>query len=260
MEIVDPPLQRDGELDQVLSPATEQHPLRIAHAPHPDPGDPGKREARHGHHRADDGDQTRHVRRHVHRRYPPGSEKMTGYVAVLFARFTSPGTPFTSTVRLTCLPNETAPRLPKVTTCCSPGLIVTIVSCSTIGGGPVIVSDTGIFTSCESPESSTVTAISRSVPVVTVFSDPSVRTCFAGNASTETMFVPWIPVTVPPVVAPLIRCNTSAIWCAETKSALETECDSGGITPVTPSAFTWFAAGVKKRSSQTMSLASSRSP
>ena len=36
VQVVDPALQRDGELDEVLAAAAEQHPLRVAHAPHLD--------------------------------------------------------------------------------------------------------------------------------------------------------------------------------------------------------------------------------
>ena len=34
VEVVDPALQRDGEVDEVLAAAAEQRPLRLAHAPH----------------------------------------------------------------------------------------------------------------------------------------------------------------------------------------------------------------------------------
>ena len=39
MEIVDPALQRDRELDQVLAPAAHERPLRVAEPPHPHPRD-----------------------------------------------------------------------------------------------------------------------------------------------------------------------------------------------------------------------------
>ena len=44
VEVVDPRLQRDGEVDEVLAAAAEQRPLRLADAPHLDPGPPGEPE------------------------------------------------------------------------------------------------------------------------------------------------------------------------------------------------------------------------
>ena len=42
MEIVDPRLERDRELGEILAAAAEEHPLRVADAPHLDPRPPGE--------------------------------------------------------------------------------------------------------------------------------------------------------------------------------------------------------------------------
>src|SRR2546421_548157 len=44
VEVVDPGLEGDGEVDEVAAAAADQHALRLADAPHPDrrpPGEPG---------------------------------------------------------------------------------------------------------------------------------------------------------------------------------------------------------------------------
>ena len=42
VEVVDPPLQRDGELDEVLAAAADERPLRVAQAADADPGEPAR--------------------------------------------------------------------------------------------------------------------------------------------------------------------------------------------------------------------------
>src|SRR6516165_8650686 len=94
VKIVDPRLQRDRELHEVLPAAADERALRVTQPARPDP-----RDAR-DHDRCD-----REHHRHVcvdpdgvPREMHPydGSEKMTLYSAWLFATLTSPGTLATS--------------------------------------------------------------------------------------------------------------------------------------------------------------------
>ena len=48
------------------------------------------------------------------------------------------------------------------------------------------------------------------------------------------MFVPWMPVGVPPVVAPFSRVRSSAIERSVVRSRLATKFESGTETPLTP--------------------------
>ena len=48
------------------------------------------------------------------------------------------------------------------------------------------------------------------------------------------MFVPWMPVGVPPVVAPFNRVRSSAIERSVVRSRLATKFESGTETPLTP--------------------------
>ena len=87
VQVVDPALERDGELDQVLAAAADQHPLRVAQPADAHPGDPGERDARDApSDDADDGDRGGGVPGDVHAA-TDGSEKMTWYAAELFVLF-----------------------------------------------------------------------------------------------------------------------------------------------------------------------------
>src|SRR5829696_750997 len=168
VEVVDAALERDREVDDVLPAAGEQQSLRVAHTADADPREPREDERRDGDRRRARCDQRRCSARNRQPRL-----KMTGYVAELFDVFVSPGTAFTSTFRFVFVANGTCPRFENVTVFCSPGLMTSICSVFTIGLSLFsIVRVTVIWTSCESPESSIVTAKARSVLAVTVLSAP----------------------------------------------------------------------------------------
>ena len=61
VQVVDAPLERDGEVDEILAAAAEQHPLRVADALDLDPRPPGEAEADRAD--GDAGDARRRVRR-----------------------------------------------------------------------------------------------------------------------------------------------------------------------------------------------------
>ena len=73
------------------------------------------------------------------------------------------------------------------------------------------------------------------------------------------MFVPCTPLGVPPVVVPRSRVRSSAIERSVVRSRFATKFESGGTMPLIPSFCSSLRAGSLKRSSQTTSLASSRS-
>ena len=78
VEVVDPRLERDGELDQVLPPAADERPLRVAQPPDARPGDQATTSPADAERDPDDGDERGGVPREMHAAYD-GSEKMTWY-------------------------------------------------------------------------------------------------------------------------------------------------------------------------------------
>jgi hypothetical protein len=75
VEVVDAPLERDCELDEVLAAAADQDALRVPEKPHPHPRHPGKGHPGDADRDGDGGDNRGDVARDVH---AYGSEKMTG--------------------------------------------------------------------------------------------------------------------------------------------------------------------------------------
>jgi hypothetical protein len=68
VEVVDPALEGDRELDEILAPAADQHPLGLPDAAHLHPREPGEHEAADGERAPGDGDRRRYVRRDLHPR------------------------------------------------------------------------------------------------------------------------------------------------------------------------------------------------
>ena len=101
VEIVDPGLQRDGEVDKIARAAPEHHLLRRPHPPELEPGQERRSQGSYRHDRRRDRDCR--SRRAAH---PVGeSEKSTGYDSVLFDVLCSFGTGWTATVTVEGLPN-----------------------------------------------------------------------------------------------------------------------------------------------------------
>src|SRR3954454_7648495 len=106
-------------------------------------------------------------------------EKKTGYVALLFPVFVSPGTAPTSTFRSVFAPNGGWPMSLDVNVFFAAGALKADLCRLTIGFGLAwIVSVTGTPTSWQQPEFSTVTANARSVEArIVVGSDGERRMC-----------------------------------------------------------------------------------
>ena len=189
---------------------------------------------------------------------------MTGYSAELLSVFSSPGTGSTSIRMIRRSPKSTDGKSRNTTVFVSSGLMMSIVCFFTIGVGLCwIVSVTSIFTSWLSPPLATATANARSVEASTVFSADSERTCPPGTTVTCSMFVPCRPLGVPPVepeaAEPLIRSQIGTIERVLARSGVWTKLESGTSTPLISSSCSVATDGSLKRSSQTTSLATSRS-
>src|SRR5687768_15799297 len=150
MKVVDAALERDGEVEQVLLSAPENHRLGRSNARESSPEEEGDAER----------DRRRRARRDRQReRGAHASEKMTGYSAVLLVVRVSPGTGSTSTLTETVSPNGTSVPTSNDSGTISPGSMSGIVLVWMIGSGVLgIVSVTLIWTSCESPLFSTPTS------------------------------------------------------------------------------------------------------
>ena len=90
MEVVDPALQRDGEVDEILRAPSEQHVLRSPQPAQADPQQGDRREHENGHGRRGECDPEGEA-------HGAASEKITGNSALLFALFVSPWTGSTAT-------------------------------------------------------------------------------------------------------------------------------------------------------------------
>src|SRR5207244_369449 len=165
-------------------------------------------------------------------------EKNTGYVALLFAVFDSPGTGAIRTLTSVFGPNGGWPVTLNVSALRSPGLIRLIVWRRMSGFGcSGIVTVTTTPTSWQQPEFSTVTSNARSVDarIVVGCDVESVIPC--GSARTETSPSPWLPDGVPPVEAPCRRSQIETSERALARSGLERKFESGTATPVIPCDF-----------------------
>ena len=113
VEVVDPALQRDGELDEILAAAADQHALRVAQPADADPGHPGERDACEPDSDADGGDRRRRRSRKGASRKPTayGSEKMTGYRPSCSPCSSRPAPRLTSTFTVVCDANGTWPEI-----------------------------------------------------------------------------------------------------------------------------------------------------
>src|SRR6185437_15395849 len=119
VQVVDPALERDGEVEQVLAAAAEQRALGVPDASHaqgrppghdqPDQPDGDAGDAEDGCGRGREG----HLALHRPAVHQP-REKMTGYVAELFETFASCGTEATSTLMLVFCANGTCSAIGNV--------------------------------------------------------------------------------------------------------------------------------------------------
>src|SRR5436190_18039952 len=244
VEIVDPPLERDGEVDEVCLLVAEQHELCPPDAAERQEVAECEEERCDGRHRGADRAPAcdRHADVH-HLRV-----KNTLYVAELFDVLTSPGTAPTSTLSVAFAPKAEFGRskLENVTVCCCPGWISWIDFRRTIGAPPASIrSVTGTFTSWKSPEFWTVATKERSADTFTVAGDDVERSTPWGCERTETSPSPCLPLGVPPVEAPCRRWRRSPNERALTSSGLETKRESGTTTPVTACAFSWSVAALR---------------
>src|SRR5262249_36099818 len=191
----------------------EQHLLRGSDPLQRPPG----HQRRHERQQRDDARRNRDCRTHCGA-HCVGSVKMTGYSELLFETLCSFGTGATFTLtEVDCEPKKDGSSwtFRKVTAFCSLGLIRSITCVFTIGVvPPVIVSVTGMCTSTESPESSTVTAKPRLVPATTGRREVVDSSVPLGSALVETMFVPCRPPAVGETLTPRSRVTTAARPCA----------------------------------------------
>ena len=110
----------------------------------------------------------------------------------------------------------------KLIVFCSPGLMKPIVACLTMSGLPdwTIRSVTGMFASCESPESSITTWNVMFVRTTTVVCVEVLSSTPCGCTLTETRFVPRRPPVLGVTVPPRILLSTVTIEVGVTMSAL----------------------------------------
>src|SRR5687767_11317793 len=133
MEIVDPRLERDREVDEVVLPLADEHLLRLTQAPHLNEDGDHEDERDEGHHRPAECDPAGGRRQRVRHPLPQSSVKMIWYSAVLFAVFVSPATGSIFTFNVVRVPKDTVPRSRKTTVLVSPGLIRSMNCSSLIG-------------------------------------------------------------------------------------------------------------------------------
>src|SRR6266536_3453543 len=174
VEVVDPALERDGEVDEVGLAAAEQHELRRAHAPQGEVVADREEERQSRRHRGADRDPAGDRGAEVHQL----RVKNTLYVAELFPVLTSPGTAPTGTLTVALAPKAELGRSKfwNFTVCCCPGRMSWIVLRRTIGFPPASMrSVTGTLSSWKSPESSTVATKERSAETLIVAGEDVVR-------------------------------------------------------------------------------------
>src|SRR6266516_2184295 len=266
VQVVDPALQRDREVDEIFLAAADEHELGRAHPSHRQPHCQADAEREHGCDRGTDCDPRCRRAREVHARrilvragHGGVSEKRTLYSAVLFEVLVSPGTGETSTLIDVGPLKLTAPMCVKTTVFVCPGSITSIVVCFTIGVGFCwIVSVTGMLSSREFPLFWTATANASWSVANTVVSAVVESSVPFGSALTETRFVPCSPPRVTPVCAPRIRSRIAASEAELASSGFSRKLESGTVT-WTPWPSSTRLAGSLKLSSQTTSLAISRS-
>ena len=177
VQVVDPALERDRELDEVLAAAADQRRAARRAAAGRAPRRPQARTSPASRSDdADDGDESGDVPRDVHGA-TDGSEKMTLYCGrVVRLRSSRPAPPRRRPRPSSGEANGTWPRSLKVTVASVARVdqlhLLRLRDRAALRAGRSIVSVTGICTSCESPPLWIVTWKTRLELVVTVFSVP----------------------------------------------------------------------------------------